>query len=120
MYTTITALEAASMIKNGDSLGLSGFTPAGAPKATTKELAKLAVAEHEKGNEFKTLKQVLVGSQDCRTDTFSTFVLVRKSNPEKYTNWRKKDEDIKFCILWYCYWVIFVFMVLCFGIYGSV
>ncbi len=53
MYTTITALEAASMIKNGDSLGLSGFTPAGAPKATTKELAKLAVAEHEKGNEFK-------------------------------------------------------------------
>ena len=53
MYTTITALEAASMIKNGDSIGLSGFTPAGAPKAVTKELAKLAVAEHEKGNEFK-------------------------------------------------------------------
>ena len=53
MYTTITAAEAASMIKNGDSLGLSGFTPAGAPKAVTKELAKLAIAEHEKGNEFK-------------------------------------------------------------------
>lgn len=53
MYTVITAAEAASMIKNGDSLGLSGFTPAGAPKATTKELAKIAVAEHEKGNEFK-------------------------------------------------------------------
>ncbi|MBQ0073398.1 MAG: succinate CoA transferase [Prevotella sp.] len=53
MYTTITAAEAASLIKNGDSLGLSGFTPAGAPKATTKELAKIAVAEHEKGNEFK-------------------------------------------------------------------
>ena len=53
MYTTITAAEAASLIKNGDSLGLSGFTPAGAPKATTKELAKIAVAEHEKGNPFK-------------------------------------------------------------------
>ena len=48
MYTTITAAEAASLIKNGDSLGLSGFTPAGAPKATTKELAKIAQAEHEK------------------------------------------------------------------------
>lgn len=34
-----------------------------------------------------------MGSQDCRTDTFSTFVLVRKSNPEKYTNWRKRDEE---------------------------
>ena len=53
MYTTITAAEAASLIKNGDSIGLSGFTPAGAPKATTKELAKLAQAEHEKGNPFK-------------------------------------------------------------------
>ena len=52
-YTTITAAEAASMIKNGDTIGLSGFTPAGAPKATTKELAKIAVAEHEKGNPFK-------------------------------------------------------------------
>ena len=53
MYTKITAVEAALMIKNGDSIGLSGFTPAGVPKATTKELAKIAVAEHEKGNEFK-------------------------------------------------------------------
>ena len=53
MYTTITATEAAQMIKNGQSIGLSGFTPAGAPKAVTKELAKLAQAEHEKGNEFK-------------------------------------------------------------------
>lgn len=53
MYKTITAVEAASLIKNGDSLGLSGFTPAGAPKAVTKELAKIALAEHEQGNEFK-------------------------------------------------------------------
>jgi succinate CoA transferase len=53
MYTTITAAEAASMIKNGDSIGLSGFTPSGAAKATTKELAEIAKAEHEKGNEFK-------------------------------------------------------------------
>ena len=53
MYTVITALETASMIKNGDSLGLSGFTPSGVPKAVTKELAKIAVSEHEKGNAFQ-------------------------------------------------------------------
>ncbi len=41
------------MIKNGENLALSGFTPAGAPKAVTKELAKIALAEHEAGREFK-------------------------------------------------------------------
>ena len=41
------------MIKNGDHIAMSGFTPAGVAKATTKELAKIAVAEHEAGREFK-------------------------------------------------------------------
>ena len=49
----ISALEAASLIKNGDQIGLSGFTPAGAAKATTKELAKIALAEHEAGRPFQ-------------------------------------------------------------------
>ena len=49
----MTAVEAAAMIKNGDNLALSGFTPAGVAKAVTKELAKIAVAEHEAGREFK-------------------------------------------------------------------
>ena len=52
-YTRLTAEEAAHIIKNGDTLGLSGFTPAGAPKATTRELAKIAEAEHEAGRDFK-------------------------------------------------------------------
>ena len=41
------------MIKNGENIALSGFTPSGAAKAVTKELAKIAVAEHEAGREFK-------------------------------------------------------------------
>ena len=41
------------MIKNNDNIALSGFTPAGVAKATTKELAKIALAEHEAGREFK-------------------------------------------------------------------
>lgn len=52
-YTRITAAEAAAMIKNGENIGLSGFTPAGTAKAVTKELAKKAQAEHEAGREFK-------------------------------------------------------------------
>ena len=52
-YTRLTAAEAAALIKNGENIALSGFTPSGAAKAVTKELAKIAVAEHEAGREFK-------------------------------------------------------------------
>ncbi len=41
------------MIKNGDNLGLSGFTPAGTAKMVTKELARIAHAEHEAGRDFE-------------------------------------------------------------------
>ena len=59
-YTRLTASEAAQLIKNGDTLGLSGFTPAGAPKATTRELATIAEAEHAAGREFKV--NILTGA----------------------------------------------------------
>ena len=52
-FTRITAAEAAALIKNGDNLGLSGFTPAGTPKAVTAELAKVAHEEHEAGRPFQ-------------------------------------------------------------------
>ena len=49
----ISAAEAASLIKHGYNIGLSGFTPAGTAKAVTAELAKIAEAEHAKGNPFQ-------------------------------------------------------------------
>ena len=48
-FNFITAAEAASYIKDGDIVGLSGFTPAGSPKAVTAELAKIAEEKHAKG-----------------------------------------------------------------------
>ncbi len=52
-FKIITAAEAASHIKDGYNIGLSGFTPAGTPKAVTHELAKIAEEEHAKGNPFQ-------------------------------------------------------------------
>ncbi|MEE1088206.1 MAG: acetyl-CoA hydrolase/transferase C-terminal domain-containing protein [Bacteroidaceae bacterium] len=52
-FKKITAAEAASLIENGQSIGLSGFTPAGAPKCTPAEIAKKAEAEHTAGRPFK-------------------------------------------------------------------
>lgn len=45
----ITAEEAAAMIRHGDTVGFSGFTPAGAAKSIPTALAKRARAEHQAG-----------------------------------------------------------------------
>ena len=52
-FNKMTAAEAASMIQNGETIGLSGFTPAGTAKCVTAELAKKAEAEHAAGRPFK-------------------------------------------------------------------
>ena len=49
----ISAAEAASLIKHGYNIGLSGFTPAGTAKAVTHALAAVAEEEHAKGNPFQ-------------------------------------------------------------------
>lgn len=48
----ITADEAASIVKDGDNVGFSGFTPAGSPKVIPSAIAKKAEEEHAKGNPF--------------------------------------------------------------------
>jgi len=49
----MTAEEAASLINDGDTVGFSGFTPAGAAKAIPSAIAERAKAEHEAGRPFK-------------------------------------------------------------------
>jgi acetyl-CoA hydrolase len=50
---TLTAAEAAALINHGSTIGVSGFTPAGAAKNVPKALAARARAEHEAGRPFK-------------------------------------------------------------------
>ncbi|MGB0258140.1 MAG: acetyl-CoA hydrolase/transferase family protein [Coraliomargarita sp.] len=52
-YPILTADEAAALINNGDIVGFSGFTPAGAAKEIPTALARRAASEHEAGREFK-------------------------------------------------------------------
>ncbi len=49
----MTAEQAAELINNGDVVGFSGFTPAGAPKEVPSALAKRAEALHAAGKPFK-------------------------------------------------------------------
>jgi len=52
-YKMMTADEAAALVSNGDVVGFSGFTPAGAPKVVPEAIARRAEAEHAAGREFK-------------------------------------------------------------------
>jgi len=52
-FNTLTAQEAAEMINNGETVGLSGFTAPGTPKFITEALAEKATREHEAGRPFK-------------------------------------------------------------------
>ncbi|MBV8488816.1 MAG: acetyl-CoA hydrolase, partial [Planctomycetaceae bacterium] len=52
-FRTLTAEEAAELIPHGAMVGVSGFTPAGAPKAVPRALAERARALHKAGEPFQ-------------------------------------------------------------------
>lgn len=52
-FPVLTADEAAALIHNGQSIGFSGFTPAGAAKSVPLALAGKAEREHAAGRPFK-------------------------------------------------------------------
>lgn len=52
-FPFITAEEAATYIKNGDTVATSGFTASGTPKKVPVALAQRAISYHEKGEPFK-------------------------------------------------------------------
>jgi acetyl-CoA hydrolase len=52
-FANLTPDEAARLINNGQTVGFSGFTPAGAPKIIPLAIAARAEAEHKAGKEFQ-------------------------------------------------------------------
>jgi acetyl-CoA hydrolase len=52
-FPVLTPEEAASLIQNGQTVGFSGFTPAGAPKAIPPAIAQRAIEAHNAGQEFQ-------------------------------------------------------------------
>lgn len=52
-FPKLTAQEAAALINDGDTIGFSGFTPAGAAKVIPTAIAAKARIEHAEGRPFK-------------------------------------------------------------------
>ncbi len=59
-YPILTSNEAASLIKDGDTVSFSGFSPAGAAKVVPMAISSRARDEHTKGHNFKI--RVLTGA----------------------------------------------------------
>ncbi|MGA3008254.1 MAG: acetyl-CoA hydrolase, partial [Opitutaceae bacterium] len=52
-FPVLTDDEAASLIKNGETVGFSGFTAAGTPKVVPQAIARRATKEHAEGRPFQ-------------------------------------------------------------------
>jgi acetyl-CoA hydrolase len=52
-FPILTPEEAAALVKHDETIGFSGFTPAGAAKVIPTAIANKALAEHEAGRPFK-------------------------------------------------------------------
>ncbi len=65
-FARLTAEDAAGHIRNGDTVGFSGFTPAGAAKLVPVALAARARAEHAAGRPFKI--RVMTGASTGHLD----------------------------------------------------
>ena len=59
-FPRLTADEAAALISHGSTVGFSGFTPAGAAKATPRALAARAKTLHAQGQPYQL--RVLTGA----------------------------------------------------------
>ncbi len=64
-FPALSAEEAAGLIRNGRTIGFSGFTAAGAAKAVPLALARMAEREHAAGRPFKV--GVLTGASTGRS-----------------------------------------------------
>ncbi len=52
-FPILTAEEAAALVNHDETIGFSGFTPAGAAKVIPTAIGQRAIAEHEAGRPFK-------------------------------------------------------------------
>lgn len=86
-YATLTAQEAAALIKHGDNLGFSGFTPSGSPKAIPLALAERAVIDHLYDRPFKV--GVLTGAS---TGNFLDGALAKADAISFRTPYQTNDE----------------------------
>lgn len=84
-FPFITSEEAASYIKNGDTVATSGFTASGTPKIVPIALAERAKLHHEKGEPFKIDLYTGASTNDYVDGALSRAKAVAKRAPYQGT-----------------------------------
>ena len=64
-YRRLTAAEGAAMIDDGVTIGFSGFTPNGIPKAVIREIVKKAEVLHAEGKPYQV--GIVTGASGCQS-----------------------------------------------------
>jgi len=88
-FPTLTAAEAASLISDNDNIGFGGFTPAGSPKAVSREIAQRAIEEHAAGHPFSI--GVITGASTGP----SLDGVLAKSDAIKFRTPYQSDPDLR-------------------------
>jgi len=88
-FPTLTAAEAASLIDDNDNIGFGGFTPAGSPKAVSREIAQRAIEEHAAGRPFSI--GVITGASTGP----SLDGVLAKSDAIKFRTPYQSDPDLR-------------------------
>lgn len=88
-FAQLTAAEAAALIKDNDVLGFGGFTPAGSPKAVSREIARRAIEEHSAGRPFSI--GVITGASTGP----SLDGVLAKSDAVKFRTPYQSDPDLR-------------------------
>ena len=88
-----TLAEAAALIRNGETIGFSGFTPAGAAKAIPRAIAARARAEHAAGREFQI--GVVTGASTGRAPGVLLDWRTVQGRWEAYVVWADGGGNVK-------------------------
>lgn len=88
-FPQLTAAEAAALIKHDEVIGFGGFTPAGSPKAVSREIAQRAIEEHEAGRPFSI--GVITGASTGP----SLDGVLAKSDAVKFRTPYQSDPDLR-------------------------
>ena len=94
-FPIISATEAAQYIKNGDNIGLSGFTACGTPKAVPEALAEIATKEHAEGREFKVSLFTGASTNDHVDGALSRANAIDKRSPYQSTSDSRKGVNAR-------------------------
>ncbi len=88
-FPVLSADEAAAQIRHGDTIGFSGFTPAGTPKAIPRALAQRALGIHQQGKSFQ------VGVVTGASTGPSLDGLLAKANAISFRTPYQSDPDLR-------------------------